>query len=309
MTSPVAEHTPVMLAEALEALAVQPGGSYVDCTVGAGGHAAAILTTSSPGGRLLGLDADPAAIEIASRTLAEYGERATLVNTNFRHIGDVAREHGFFPAQGVLFDLGISSMQLAGERGFSFNSNDPLDMRMDPSQALDADEIVNTWKEVEIADIIWRFGEERLSRRIARAIVARRPIRTAAELASVVEQVVGRVRNKIHPATRTFQALRIAVNQELDTLVEALRVAHGLLGPGSRIVAISFHSLEDRAVKLFFRRESMDCICAPGVPECRCEHQRSLRIITRKPLRPGHAEVLRNPRARSARLRAAERVA
>ncbi len=302
-------HIPVLVAETLEALAVAPGGRYIDCTVGAGGHASAILDASAPDGRLLGLDADPGALAIAAETLGPFGDRSTLVHSNYREVAAVAQRERFEPVQGVLFDLGISSMQLAGDRGFSFRSNDPLDMRMDPGQALTAAEIVNEWSEQEIADVIWRFGEERHSRRIARAIVKKRPLRTAAELASVVEQAVGTMASNIHPATRTFQGLRMAVNQELDTLVDALRSAHGLLDTGGRIVAISFHSLEDRAVKTFFKRESMDCICEPGLPECRCDHKRTLRIVTRKPVRPSDTEVRLNPRARSAKLRAAERVA
>lgn len=309
MIAPQRPHIPVLVAETLEALAVAPGGRYVDCTVGAGGHASAILGASAPDGRLLGLDADPAALAIAAETLEPFGDRYTLVHSNYREVVAVAQREGFAPVQGVLFDLGISSMQLAGDRGFSFNSDQPLDMRMDPGQAVTAAEIVNGWTEEEIADIVWRFGEERLSRRIARAIVRKRPLRTAAELASVVEQAVGNSRSKIHPATRTFQALRMAVNQELDTLVDALRSAHGLLDTGGRIVAISFHSLEDRAVKAFFKRESMDCICDPGLPVCRCDHKRTLRIVTRKPVRPSATEIRLNPRARSARLRSAERVA
>jgi 16S rRNA (cytosine1402-N4)-methyltransferase len=309
MTERAPAHIPVLLAETIEALAVSRGGRYIDCTTGAGGHAEAVLEASAPDGRLLGLDADPEAIRLAGERLQRFGARARLVQSNFRHVGDIARREGFEGVQGVLFDLGVSSMQLEGDRGFSFRRDDRLDMRMDPEQAVTAAGIVNATSEDELANLIWRYGEERRSRRIARAIVNRRPLKTAAELASVVEQAVGSGRNKIHPATRTFQALRIAVNQELDTLDEALRSAHGLLGPGGRLVAISFHSLEDRTVKSFFRRESMACVCPPGLPECRCGHQRTLRIVTRKVVKPSHAEVAANPRARSARLRAAERVA
>ncbi len=298
-----------MVREVIEYLDVRPARRYIDATVGAGGHAEAILEAASPGGRLLGLDADPEAIAIASERLRRFGDGVRLVQANFRDVGEIAREQGFVPVQGVLFDLGVSSMQLAGGRGFSFQREDPLDMRMDPRQSLTAAEIINTYREDELAGIIWRFGEERRSRRIARAIGRARPVKTAAQLASVVEQAVGRGRDKIHPATRTFQALRIAVNQELDILEEALRAAHGLLDAGSRIVAISFHSLEDRVVKEYFRRESRDCLCEPGLPRCVCGHRRTLRIVTRKPVKPGVPEIATNPRSRSAKLRAAERLA
>jgi 16S rRNA (cytosine1402-N4)-methyltransferase len=270
----------------MEALQVHPGGRYIDATVGAGGHASGILERAAPGGRLLGLDADPAAVALARRRLAAYGERVVVLHRNFTALAAVAEEHGFAAVDGVLIDLGLSSMQLEdGGRGFSFRLDGPLDMRFDPTQGVTAAEIINNLTENELADLIYRYGEERRSRPIARAIVARRPLHTTAELAAIVQEVLPR-RGPIHPATRTFQALRIATNDEL----------------------ISFHSLEDRIVKLFFRRESSDCICPPETPVCICGHRATLRIVTRKPIRPTAEEKAANPRARSAKLRAAQRL-
>lgn len=309
----VQSHAPVLTEEALKYLAVRPGGRYIDCTVGAGGHSRAILEASSPGGVLLGLDADPSAIEVASASLKGFPGAVRLVNANFRELGEVSRRYKFDPVHGILFDLGISSLQLASERGFSFQVEAPLDMRFSPEQALTAAEIVNGYDERELADVIWRYGEERASRRIARAIVKGRPVETTTELASIVARALGGggrdARKKIHPATKTFQALRIAVNDELTAVSEALEQAIGLLGAGGRLVVISFHSLEDRIVKQFLQRESRDCICPPETPVCVCGHEASLRVLTRRPVTPGEEELEANPRSRSARLRAAERLA
>ncbi len=303
-------HTPVMVAEALEALAVRPGGRYVDCTVGGGGHAHAILEAASPGGMLLGIDADPEALAAARERLAPFGDRVLLREANFANVGEVCSDLGFAPAQGILFDLGLSSLQLdEDERGFSFQREGPLDMRFSPKQALTAANIVNSYREEELAHLFRRYGEERRSRRIARYIVEGRPFLTTTQLAKAIEQAVGRgPRNVTHPATRTFQALRIAVNHELAHLAAALRQAHGLLGFGARLVAISYHSLEDRIVKDYLRRESTDCLCPPEAPACVCGHRASLRLVSRRAIRPPAAEVSANPRSRSARLRAAERV-
>jgi len=303
-------HVPVLLKEVLLALAVRPGGLYIDCTVGGGGHAEAILDASAPHGRLLAIDADPGALAAAADRLRDYRGRLTLVEANFRDVALVVRERGFAPVDGILFDLGLSSIQLDhGERGFSFQREGPLDMRFSPQGTVTASDIVNGYREQELADMLWRFGEERHSRRIARAVVAARPIYTTTQLARVVEQVVGRGgRGVIHPATRTFQALRIAVNQELVSLATALSQAHGLLDSGARLAVISYHSLEDRIVKDFIRRESSDCVCPPGVPVCVCGHVASLRPIGRSATNPSPAEVAANPRARSARLRVAERL-
>ncbi len=304
-------HEPVMLGEAVAMLAVRSGGRYVDCTVGGGGHASAVLDAGAPDGAVLGLDADPAALRLAAGRLARYGARVRLARANFRDIGEVCRKEGFVPVNGILFDLGVSSQQLedAG-RGFSFRQPDaPLDMRFSPDQRRTAEEIVNTWSVDDLAAVLWRFGEERRSRRLARQIVAARPIRTVGQLAKVVEQVVGRARGRIHPATKTFQALRIAVNEELDALDAALRQAPDLLDFGARIVVISFHSLEDRVVKRFIRLESRNCVCPPDVPVCVCGHVARLRPVTRGPLVPTEVEIAANRRARSAKLRAAERIA
>lgn len=302
-------HIPVMVQEVLTALAVRPGGRYIDCTVGGGGHAAAILAAAYPGGRLLAIDRDPDAIAAASQRLDAYRDMVELAEGNFADLAAIAEAHGWTEADGILFDLGLSSLQLADEtRGFSFQVEAPLDMRFDPRQGLTAADIVNTYREEEIADILWRYGEERQSRRIARQIVRSRPITTTSQLARLVEQAVGGARSRIHPATRTFQALRIAVNGELESLPAALQQAHGLLGMGGRLVVISYHSLEDRIVKQFIQRESRDCICPPGLPVCTCGHRASLRPVTRRALKPSPAEVALNPRSRSARLRAAERI-
>jgi len=309
------QHIPVLLREVVEALAVRPGGRYVDCTLGAGGHAEAILEAASPDGELLGIDLDPEALAAARQRLARFsasggGERVTFVEGNFSQVGDLCRERGFAPVQGILFDLGLSSLQLEEEsRGFSFQREGPLDMRFSPRQELTAADIVNTYSEENLADLLWRYGEERRSRRIARRLIEERPFRTTTQLAKAVEQAVGRrARGVIHPATRTFQALRIAVNQELLHLETALIQAHGLLGFGSRLVVISYHSLEDRIVKGFLRREARDCACPPGVLICVCGHRATLRLVARGVVRPSAAEVAANPRARSARLRVAERL-
>jgi 16S rRNA (cytosine1402-N4)-methyltransferase len=310
-------HVPVLLGEVLNGLQVRPGGRHVDATVGGGGHANQILAASAPDGILLGLDRDPAALEVASDRLARYGDRVELVHASFAHLKEVARVHGFAGEQGsggtgvdgVLFDLGLSSLQLAdAERGFSFMADGPLDMRFDTtSGGPTAADLVNQLSAEELADILYRYGEERQSRRIARAVVEARPLRTTGELAQVIEQAVGRRRGRLHPATLTFQALRIAVNEELTTLEAALPQAVELLAPGGRLAVIAFHSLEDRIVKRFMRRESKDCICPPELPICTCDHRASLNLVTRKPIRPSEEEVAANPRSRSARLRVATR--
>lgn len=302
-------HTPVLLEETVQALAVQPGGRYIDCTVGGGGHAAAILDRSSPGGQLLGIDADPEAIKVARTRLEAHSGSSLFVNENFLNLQASCIRYDFFPVHGILFDLGLSSLQLGSPaRGFSFQHEGPLDMRLSPAQELTAAEIVNTYSENELAWLIGTYGEEGYSRQIARRIVQKRPLRTTLELARVVEQATGGRRGKIHPATRTFQALRITVNQELEHLEAALEQATSLLGFQGRLVVISYHSLEDRIVKRFMLKEARDCICPPGTPSCVCGHTASLRLLTRKVIRPSPAEVGLNPRSRSARLRAAERL-
>jgi 16S rRNA (cytosine1402-N4)-methyltransferase len=301
-------HIPVLLDEVLEGLSPLPGQRLIDGTVGAGGHTEAILKAVAPHGQVLALDADPSALEIARQRLAAYGDRVRFVNANFAQLAAVARGLDFFPVHGVLLDLGLSSMQLdAVERGFSFQSAGPLDMRYDPNSPTTAADLVNNLAQDELADLIYRFGEERRSRAIARAIVAARPLHTTHQLAEVVARAVGGRRGgRLHPATRTFQALRIAVNDELDALRAALPAAMSILAPGGRLAVISFHSLEDRIVKEFFRRESRDCICPPEQPVCTCGHRATLHIITPKPITVTSTEAALNPRARSAKLRVAE---
>ncbi|RLC81231.1 MAG: 16S rRNA (cytosine(1402)-N(4))-methyltransferase [Chloroflexi bacterium] len=302
-------HIPVLLNEVIEGLTVKPGGLYIDATVGAGGHAEAILEASSPNGCLLGIDADEEAVRLASEKLARFGDRVVIVRANFSDLAFVARREGFIEVDGILFDLGFASFQIENpERGFSLYADGPLDMRYDRSKGFSAYHLVNRLKEKELAEIIRRYGEEPKAHRIARAIVRARPIRTTLELARVVEQVTGPGRGRLHPATRTFLALRIAVNDELGALRAALPQAVELLAPGGRVAVISFHSLEDRIVKEFFRRESRDCICPPEVPVCCCGHKATLRVITPKPIRPSPEEVEANPRSRSARLRIAEKI-
>lgn len=306
---PPVVHQPVLFQAALDSLLVQPGGRYIDATVGGGGHAAGILAASSPQGRLLGIDRDPAAIKVASTRLAPYTGRFVLVHASFEHLAAVAREHHFAPADGILFDLGLSSLQLGDPaRGFAFMSDGPLDMRYDPTQSgVTAATLVNQLSVDELAALLFRYGEEGRARRIAEAIVAARPLYTTTELARVIERAVGR-RGHLHPATRTFQALRIAVNDELAVLEAALPQAVELLRPGGRLVVISFHSLEDRIVKQFLRRESHNCICPPEAPVCTCHHVATVRLITRKPIVPSAEEIAANPRSRSARMRVAERI-
>jgi len=300
------------LAEVLAQLDPSEGGKYLDGTVGGGGHAGAILDASTPSGRLLGLDRDPAALALATSELARFGDRAVLVRANFAVLDEVAGAHGFVPVDGVILDLGLSSIQLAdAERGFSFFARGPLDMRADPDIRVTAAEIVNSWSEKDLRRVFAEYGEEPEAARVAGAIVRRRvkaPFEAADDLGRFVAGVKTRRPRGIDPATRVFQALRIAVNDELANLESGLAAAMRVLRPGGRIAVISFHSLEDRIVKRFFVRESRDCICPPHLPTCVCGHRAGLRVVTRRPLRAATAEVDRNPRARSAALRVAERL-
>ncbi|MFO7712547.1 MAG: 16S rRNA (cytosine(1402)-N(4))-methyltransferase RsmH [Dehalococcoidia bacterium] len=307
MSLPV--HTPVLLGEAMAGLQARPGAYIIDCTVGLGGHASAILERIKPSGRLLGIDADPEAIRVCQEELKEYGEAITLVDDNFLNLEVICGRYQFHPVDGILFDLGVSSMQLdTAERGFSFHLDARLDMRFDPRQELTASDIVNTFSEQELARLIAEYGEERHSRRIARYIVQNRPVATTLELAHLVEQAVRSRRARIHPATRTFMALRIATNGELQNLEPALRQASGLLRPGGRLAVISYHSLEDRIVKQFMRRAASSCLCPPGTVMCRCGHAPTLKLISRKVIKPTSLETESNPRSRSAKLRIAERL-
>ena len=306
-----ATHMPVMVRETVEALAVKPGGRYLDGTVGAGGHAEAIMDAARPGGTLLGIDRDAEALGLARDRLVRFGDDVRLVQGDYAEMEQICREEGFAPVHGVVLDLGISSMQLdRAARGFSFSKEGPLDMRFNQEQEVTAADIVNGYAEEELANLLWRYGEEPRSRPIARRIVRRRPLSTTVELAKVVEEAVGgRARRQTtHPATRTFMALRIAVNQELLRLETALPQAYGLLGDLGRLVVLSYQSLEDRVVKRFVQRESSDCICPPRQPVCTCGHRAGLRKIGRGAIRPSEEEVKANPRSRSARLRAAERL-
>ncbi len=305
----VSTHIPVLLQETIEALAVQPGGRYIDCTLGGGGHAAAILDQSSPGGQLLGIDADPEAIKIARARLEAYSGSALLINDNFVNLQAICFKYDFFPVHGILFDLGLSSLQLNdSSRGFSFQHDAPLDMRLSPSQEVTAADIINTYSETELAHLIKTYGEEGYSHQIARHIGQQRPIKTTLQLARTIERAIGSRRGRIHPATRTFQALRIAVNRELEHLEATLKRAINLLGFEGRLVVISYHSLEDRIVKQFMHQEKKGCICPPGTPSCVCRHTACLRLITKKVITPSPAEVQLNPRSRSAKLRVAERI-
>jgi len=302
-------HVPVLVDEVISGLRVEPGSRIIDGTVGGGGHAAEILAASAPDGTLLGLDRDPAALAVARERLGPYEGRFELVHASFADLGAVAEAHSFVPVGGIVFDLGLSSLQLGdAERGFSFMSEGPLDMRFDPtSGGPTAADLVNTLSAEALADILYEYGEERQSRRIAKAIVEARPIHTTGELTDVIAEEVGRRRGRLHPATLTFQALRIAVNEELTALRGALPQAVEILEAGGRLAVIAFHSLEDRIVKRFMRRESKDCICPRELPICTCDHEATLDVITRKPMRPTEEEIAANPRSRSARLRIAER--
>jgi len=307
MSLPV--HVPVLLNEVIAGLQPQRGGYFVDCTVGLGGHAAAILEKISTSGRLLGIDADPEAIKLSQDKLGDYGEAVALVNDNFINLEAICKRYHFHPVDGILFDLGVSSLQLdTAERGFSFQLDAPLNMRFDPGQELTASDIVNSFSEQELAKLIEKYGEERHSRRIARYIVQNRPIATTVELARLVVQASGGKRARIHPATRTFMALRIAVNSELQNLELALRQTVNLLRPGGRLTVISYHSLEDRIAKQFMRDAASSCLCPPGTPMCRCGHEPTLKLISRKVIKPTSLETESNPRSRSAKLRVAERL-
>ena len=305
-----ARHTPVMAQEVVSALEVKPLGTYIDCNVGEGGHSLAIVDAANPRPRLLGIDLDAESLIVARRRLEAYQDTVVLVQGNFADVGAIAEEHGFKPVDGVLFDLGLSSLQVdTGSRGFSFRQEARLDMRFDPGQEITAYNVVNEYSEESLADVIFRLGEERKSRRVARAIVRKRPIETTIQLADVITHVLGwPAKGRIHPATRTFQAIRMAVNKELDNLERGLEQALELLRSGGRVAVISYHSLEDRLVKNKLRHEASDCICPPETPICICGHKASIRLVNRKVIKPTQAEVQANPRSRSARMRVAERI-
>jgi 16S rRNA (cytosine1402-N4)-methyltransferase len=310
-------HLPVLAEEVLAMLAPRSGSLQIDATLGGGGHTERILEAAKPDGRLLGLDADPAAINRVERRLRpRFGERLVLRQANFRELATVAPDAGFDAVDGCLFDLGLSSFQLADtDRGFGFRAGGPLDMRFDTSRGVPAAELLATLDAAELTALFRRYGEEPRANRIARAIVdARReaPVTSAEELAALVERVAPpnpRQPRRTHPATRVFQALRIAVNEELEALQAGLAAAVDLLRPGGRLVVLSYHSLEDRIVKRFFAAERRGCVCPPELPVCVCGRNPRLRLLTRKSVTPTPEEVATNPRSRSARLRAAERLA
>lgn len=308
-------HRPVLRDETISLLEPRSGGVYADLTLGSGGHSAELLERTSPDGVVIGIDRDPEAIEAAREGLGAFGERARIVRGNFRDLKSILSSVGVAELDGVVADLGVSSHQLDSERGFSFMRDEPLDMRMSPAEDTpSAADIVNTYSESDLADVIHRYGEERYARRIARAIVERREksrVRTTGELVdAILAAVGGRYRwQDIHPATRTFQALRIETNRELEAIETGIADAIDLLKVGARICAISFHSLEDRIVKRLFRKLSGHCECPPRFPGCECGAREVLRVVTRKPVTPGADEVRENPRSRSAKLRCAERIA
>lgn len=313
-------HRPVLYQEVLDALKPMRGGRYIDGTLGAGGHAFGILQSSSPDGRLLGLDVDPQALELARERLNVFGNRVSILQSSYIEIKTCMNSQGWENVQGVLLDLGVSSMQLdTPGRGFSFQADAPLDMRFDPGSSTTAADLVNTLTETELTKLLFEYGEERSARHIARLITQARPITTTGQLADLILKNFKRYdkatrkferseKKNIHPATRTFQALRIAVNHELDAIAAVLPQAVDILSPGGRLVVISFHSLEDRIVKQYFRHESRNCICPPRQPICNCEHRASLLEITHRPIMAKQEEVFDNPRARSARLRVAEKL-
>ncbi|MBK8985091.1 MAG: 16S rRNA (cytosine(1402)-N(4))-methyltransferase RsmH [Chloroflexi bacterium] len=301
-------HTPVLYQEVLNLLRPQPDGRYLDGTLGAGGHTAGILAASAPNGRVLGFDRDPEAIAFARQRLAEYGSRVTFVNDSYANMAQIAPTLGFAPLDGILLDLGLSSRQLDdGARGFAFRQEGPLDMRFDQTQGETAADLLNNLTEVELTDIFWRYGEEKQSRAYARLIVANRPLTSTTQLADLIAGRTGSQRRRIHPATQIFQALRIAVNQELAAVETGVPAAISLLKPGGRLAVISFHSLEDRFVKRLFRQQSQACTCPPEQPVCTCGGKAPLRLITRKAVQATAAEIENNPRSRSARLRVVEK--
>lgn len=307
-------HVTVLKNEAVDGLNIKENGIYVDCTLGGAGHSSLIASRLSAEGRLIGIDQDDKALQNAEKILDQYSDRVTLVKNNFRHVHDVLEQLDIQKVDGFLYDLGVSSPQLdEAERGFSYNHDAPLDMRMDPSGILSAYEVVNQWGETEIANLIYRYGEEKFSRRIAKRIVEKRaesPIERTFQLVEVIKQSIPAAarRQGPHPAKRTFQAIRIAVNDELQAFEDSLGQALERLDVHGRISVITFHSLEDRICKQFFKNQSQGCTCPPGFPQCVCGQEPKLKIMTKKPVSPREEEIEENPRARSAKLRIAEKI-
>ncbi len=302
-------HKPVLYKEIIHALQPRNPGRYIDGTLGAGGHARGILEACAPDGRLLGLDVDPQALSAARETLAPYGKRAILVQASYTSLTDEMHRLDWDAVDGIVLDLGVSSIQLdEPERGFSFQHEAPLDMRFNPEQGISAADLVNTASEEELADILFRYGEEPQARKIAKSLVMARPVTNTAQLATIAKRAYPG-HSRLHPATRTFQALRIAVNDELTALEQVLPQAHQALRPGGRLAVISFHSLEDRLVKDYFRQEAKDRVNPPYEQLYEVERKATLKEINRKPIVPDEQEIERNPRARSAKLRVAEKLA
>jgi 16S rRNA (cytosine1402-N4)-methyltransferase len=306
------EHEPVLVAEAVDVLApaLDSGGTFVDATLGRAGHARAVLA-AAPRARLVGIDRDPVALEKSRANLGEFTDRTRLVRSDFKEIASVLERLGDEEIRGVLFDLGVSSPQLDDPaRGFGFRTEGPLDMRMDPDQRLTAADVVNTYDVPRLTSLIRRYGEERFASRISRSIERARPIENTTELAEIVKEAIPAATRRTgpHPARRTFQAIRIEVNGELSALEDALPAANDALQPGGRLAVISYHSLEDRIVKRFFADEARGCTCPPEFPVCRCDAHARVRVLTRRPIRPPGDELQHNPRASSAKLRAAERL-
>lgn len=301
-------HIPVLYQEVLDSLQPRSGGLYVDGTVGRGGHSAGILQQSAPDGRLLAFDRDPEALQTSQQRLSQNAQRTVFVHASYAQMGEIAPRYGFQQIDGILLDLGLSSNQLEdASRGFSFLRNGNLDMRFDPTQGITAADLINDLEEKALADLFWRYGEEPHSRKIAKAIISARPLHTTHELAELVVKTVGR-KGRNHPATQLFQALRIAVNEELQQVEMGLRAGISLLRTGGRFVVISFHSLEDRLVKQTFRQWVQTCICPPDQPVCTCSAQAIARLISRKAIKPSDLEISQNPRSRSARLRVIEKL-
>ena len=301
-------HLPVMVDDVVDNFGAIPKGFIVDATLGLGGHSFALLR-SNPDISVLGIDADQEALEIARERLSEFDQRCILKHGNYTDMHTIAKENGVKQVSGVLMDLGLSSLQLACKgRGFSFIGDGPLDMRFDQSTDVSASDIVNKYSEKEIADILFQFGEEKKSRRIANQIVRNRPVSSTSHLVTLIQKAVGNGAGRLHPATRTFQALRIAVNRELENVKDGLKAAVDLVGSGGKIIILSYHSLEDRIVKNFLRNESKGCICPSEIIVCRCAHVPKLVLKHKKVLKPSAKEVIENPRSRSVRLRIAEKV-
>jgi 16S rRNA (cytosine1402-N4)-methyltransferase len=314
MSDTTFHHISVFATEAVEALKPMPGKVYVDCTLGGAGHSGRILEASSPTGRLIAIDQDLTAIANAKKVLAPYEGRFTIVHSNFRRLREIVKAQGLSGVDGVLFDLGVSSPQLdEGERGFSYQHDAALDMRMDKTQSFTAFDLVNSWSQEEIAKILFEYAEEKWSKRIAEFIVrerSKRPIETTGQLVDIIKAAIPAAarREGPHPAKRTFQAIRIAVNDELNVFAETIQQAIEVLNPGGRVAVITFHSLEDRIAKQAFQEAARGCICPPELPICRCDNEPKVKVVTRKPIVPSEEELAANPRARSAKLRIAEKL-